>query len=427
MWKDDRWWLAATEPKTKERKMPVDMLNEALPGFTPEFRSGIAWMPVFYMRGGTSTGVVLWHRHVPDDTMLLEELLRHLMGVPLQGEIKGNKQITGLGRGPATSNKVFIVAPAAEGVDADYQSTLAQLASDHSRIDWGVNCGNMSSALPLYLWHTGLVTSTEKLAGLRIWNSNTRKLTVMRMPLPFSMAEIPGVPGQYPEVELALQNPAGAKTGKLFPTGSRMQIIDGAKVSCVDAAVPMVIVDASDLGRTAKESLAQLQSDHDLLERLRSIWVQAGLQMGLKNSQGRPLTEQDLKKSETVPKVCMISPGTDGTDLHVRYFTPQTAHASLAVTGGCCLAVACLAQGTIANELSGGTKRFTSDAQEHVVRLGNPAGCLQARVYGYCDDEIHIPWVAYQRSAQLLMQGMVPLYHASEKLSEFFRSFQTER
>ncbi|RYG55200.1 PrpF protein, partial [bacterium] len=43
------------------------------------------------MRGGTSTGVVLWERLAPSDIELREELLRHLMGVPLAGRLPGHR------------------------------------------------------------------------------------------------------------------------------------------------------------------------------------------------------------------------------------------------------------------------------------------------------------------------------------------------
>ena len=107
--------------------------------------AGILQFPVFHMRGGTSTGLVLAREAVPEDEALLEELLRHLMGVPLVGEWPGNTQITGLGRGIPTSNKVFIV----ERVPGETRmtSTLAQLAAGKSQIDWSVNCGNMSAGV----------------------------------------------------------------------------------------------------------------------------------------------------------------------------------------------------------------------------------------------------------------------------------------
>ena len=64
---------------------------------------GIFEYPVLAVRGGTSTGLVLEAGLVPEDAALRDELLRHLMGVPLSGENPGNRQTTGLGRGTPTA------------------------------------------------------------------------------------------------------------------------------------------------------------------------------------------------------------------------------------------------------------------------------------------------------------------------------------
>jgi hypothetical protein len=74
---------------------------------SPAFlRHGVLHFPVAHMRGGTSTGVVLWAPHLAPFGDLRDEIIRKIMGVPGAGEAKGNKQITGLGRGASTSNKV---------------------------------------------------------------------------------------------------------------------------------------------------------------------------------------------------------------------------------------------------------------------------------------------------------------------------------
>ena len=78
-------------------------------GLTPRFFDGVLEVPVYHMRGGTSTGVLLHEPHLPDDWALREELIRHVMGVPQEGQVGRNAQITGLGRGIPQSCKVFIV------------------------------------------------------------------------------------------------------------------------------------------------------------------------------------------------------------------------------------------------------------------------------------------------------------------------------
>ncbi|WP_028602469.1 PrpF domain-containing protein [Ottowia thiooxydans] len=389
----------------------------------PRLHHSVWEFPVHYMRGGTSTGLLIWEPMAPAEEVLREELLGHMMGVATSGTSLGNKQITGLGRGSATSNKVFFadVEPAQGGTRL--VSTLAQLAADHSRVDWSVNCGNMSSALQLWALHTGLLeTPTPGLHSVEIRNTNTGVLTTSRMAVgadhQFLQAEIPGVMGHHPAVDLFLHRPAGAKTGLLLPTGNPVDIIDSIRVSCVDVAVPMVIARAQDFGKTGHESINELAQDSDFMARLKRVWVEAGLRMKLRRKNGELMSESDIQSSETIPKVCIISAARMGADLSARYFTPQTGHASLAVSGGCCLAVATLIPGSVAHELA--PKRVTAERNEISVNIENPAGILSTKVVASLDDGngLLIESAAYQRSAQILLSGYVPLYNASLALRD---------
>jgi 2-methylaconitate cis-trans-isomerase PrpF len=402
----------------------------ALTAFVPRIVSGVLELPVYYMRGGTSTGVVLWHEHLPADLALRDEAIRGIMGVPAAGDVKGNKQTTGLGRGPSTSNKVFIVNRS-PNQDADITSTLAQLAADKSAIDWSVNCGNMSAALPLYALDTGLFTAAPGATVMRIFNTNTRVTTDATVQTPDGTpgipadTEIPGVLGKFPGVELSLRNPVGAKTGRLLPTGNVVDNFCGVDASCVDVAVPMVIVSATDLGKTGHEPVEELGRDQTLKVKLQSIWVEAGLKMGLRKKSGDAMTVEDLACSETIPKICMVAPPAGSEHILVRYFTPQTPHNSLAVTGGCCLAVACLIPGTTANKLARGVPAIGAAESVTVVQMRNPAGVLRARIAATMTASgMHIRSAAYERSAQIFLRGHFPLYCASAQLKAFGKQWQ---
>lgn len=403
--------------------------NPALAGFVPRIVDGVLELPVYHMRGGTSTGIVLWHEHLPSDLALREEAIRWLMGVPPAGDAKGNKQTTGLGRGPSTSNKVFIVARS-PNADADITSTLAQLAADKSAIDWSVNCGNMSAALTMYALDSGIFKASAGTTVMRIFNTNTRVTTDATVKTPDGTpyipadTEIPGVMGAFPGVELSLRNPVGAKTGKLLPTGNVIDNFAGVDASCLDVAVPMVIVSAAELGKTGDESVEELARDQALKERLRSIWVEAGLKMGLRRKNGEPMSAEDLARSETIPKICVVASPRDGEHILVRYFTPQTPHNSLAVTGGCCLAVACLLPGTTANRLARGVPMLDANETVTVVQMRNPAGVLRARISASMTASgMHINSAAYERSSQIFLRGHFPLYCASAQLTAFGRQW----
>lgn len=395
----------------------------SLPGFAPRIRGGVVEFPVHHMRGGTSTGLVIAERYVPEEPALREELLRHLMGVPLAGDSPGNRQITGLGRGPATSNKVFFADMEVTDGEPRIVSTLAQLAADHAAIDWSVNCGNMSSALQLWALDGGLMSDRNGTLAIDIRNTNTGVVTTSRMIRDahgiFTAAEIPGVDGAFPAVDLFLHDPVGAKTGRLLPTGHARETIAGYGVSCVDVAVPMVIADAHDLGKSGYEPISELSGDRAFMETLRTIWVEAGLRMGLKRRDGMPMTAAELGRSETIPKVCIVAPPRNGGGITVRYFTPQTGHAAMAVSGGCCLAAAALIPGTVAHRIAQGLPGVGPEETEVAVAIENPAGILDATIVAQqTGDGLTIRSAAYRRSTQILLRGHVPLYRASRSLND---------
>ena len=413
--------MTASHPAASLPRLP------ALPDFRPRFCSGLLEFPVHHVRGGTSTGLVLWERFSPESLALREELLRHLLGVPLAGRHPGNRQITGLGRGPATSNKVFFADVEAGAAGPRLVSTLAQLASDHGEIDWSVNCGNMSAALPLWALDTGILGSDGLQGGeIDIRNTNTGVLTTARMSRRadggFVTAEIPGVDGAFPSVDLFLHHPVGSKTGKLLPTGAAQDLVGGYRVSCVDVAVPMVIAAAADFGKTAHEPVRELAADAAFMAALREVWIEAGLRMGLKRRDGQRMTRDEVARSETIPKACIIGAPQHGGTLSVRYFTPQTAHASMAVSGACCLAAAAMVPGSVAHRVAQGLPAPGQEFSEVEVVIENPAGALQATVVARLEaGELKVRSAAYRRSTQILLRGHVPLYRASGELLDAMR------
>jgi 4-oxalomesaconate tautomerase len=389
----------------------------------PMLRSGCIEFPVHHVRGGTSTGLVIGEHWAPGDRLMREELLRHLMGLPLDGARAGNKQITGLGRIVPTGNKVFFARLETDGNDRRIVSTFAQLAADKAAVDWSVNCGNMTAALPLWALDTGQIEAVE--AGgafaIDIFNTNTGVTAGSRMRLDadgaFVAAEIPGVDGSFPGVDVFLANPVGAKTGSLLPTGNPVDDVAGHAVSCVDVAVPMVIARAADFGKTAHERIEELEADRGFMETLRAIWVEAGLRMALKGAGGRLMTADELAQSETIPKICIVGPPQGAGHIAVRYFTPQSAHRSMAVSGGCCLAAAALIPGSVAHGVARGLASAGSAFGEFDVGIENPAGVLEATIEArLAPSGLEVRKAAYRRSTQILLRGHVPLYRASDAL-----------
>jgi 4-oxalomesaconate tautomerase len=229
------------------------------------------------------------------------------------------------------------------------------------------------------------------------------------------------VPGHFPLVDLFLQHPVGSKTGQLLPTRKVQDSVLGYSVSCVDVAVPMVIAIASQFGKTAHEAIAALEADAAFMHAIGEVWSTAGLLMGLRGRDGQLMTLAELARSETVPKFCIVGPASaEGKgNIAVRYFTPQAGHATLAVSGGCCLAAACLIPGTVAHDLARGLRPVGPEYAQIEIGLENPAGILDTTIVARQEEargNIAVSGAAYRRSAQILLRGHVPLYQPSAEL-----------
>ena len=84
----------------------------------------------------------------------------------------------------------------------------------------------------------------------------------------------------------------GSKTNKLFPTGNKIDVIDGIECSMVDSAMPMLLFRAKDFGLTGNESHLELNQKQDLIDKMNSIRLKVGKMIGF----------GDVSKS-VIPKV----------------------------------------------------------------------------------------------------------------------------
>ena len=157
---------------------------------------------------------------------------------------------------------------------------------------------------------------------------------------------------------LTFLNAAGAKTGQIFPTGHRVDHFDSVAVTCIDMAMPVVIIAAEDVGKTGYESPAELDADTELLRRIESIRLQAGNAMGLGDV-----------SNMVIPKPMLISPAKRGGTINVRYFMPHSCHKALAITGAIALASSCATEGTVAH-------RMTQLTDYGDINIEHPGGCL---------------------------------------------------
>ena len=294
-------------------------------------------IPCVLMRAGTSRGPFFLREWLPADERERDEALIGAIGA------SDLLQVDGVGGGSTLTSKVAIVSRSREpGCDVDY--LFAQVGVGDKSVDTRPNCGNMLSGVAPFAIEQGLVPAADGETTVRVFNVNTRSridvtvLTPGRRVVYAGSTGIDGVAGTAAPIRLNFLDAWGAVTGSLFPTGRRIDRIDGLDVTCIDAAMPLVILRAADLGLRGREAPAELDTNRDLLARIERVRLAAGRAMGL----------GDVSAS-VVPKPVIASAGDDALSITSRYFTPRRCHASHAVTGAIGVATAFALPGTVAS------------------------------------------------------------------------------
>jgi hypothetical protein len=344
-------------------------------------------IPCVMMRGGTSRGPVFLTADLPSDPARRDALLLSVLGAGHDLEIDG------IGGGHPLTSKVAIVGPATvPGADVDY--LFAQVRIRERRVDASPNCGNMLAAVGPFAIEAGLVPASDGVTTVRIHNVNTGKLIEAHVMTPSGRVtyegdtSIDGVPGTAAPIRLSFLDVAGAKTGQLLSTGVPVERIDGIEVSCVDAAIPIVLVRAADLGKSGSEAADSYRTDRAFTAQLEAMRIEAGRRMGFPDA-----------ATLVIPKPVLIAPAVCGGTLSVRYFMPHDCHRALAITGAIATATACVTPGTIAASLAG----HVSPPDE--ITLEHPSGRLTVRLEPAAGRSAPIAIV--QRTARRLFEGSV--------------------
>lgn len=344
-------------------------------------------IPCVLMRGGTSKGPFFLAGDLPADPLRRDEVLLSAMGSGHELEIDG------IGGGNPVTSKVAIISRSnVVGADVDY--LFAQVKIREHVVDTSPNCGNMLVGVGPFAIEAGLVRARDGVTPVRIYNVNTGKLVEARVCTPGGRVAydgdiaIDGVPGTAAPVHLAFLEAAGSKTGKLLPTGSSIDVIDGVEVSCVDAAMPVVIARASLLGKTGYEAAKELSGDPVFMARLERLRIEAGHRMGIADAADR-----------VIPKPVLVAPAAHGGTLSVRYFMPHECHGSLAVTGAVAVSMAAVTTGTVAASLAGDVG-LPGD-----LHLEHPSGRLSVRLDRLAEYADPVAFVV--RTARRLFEGSV--------------------
>jgi 2-methylaconitate cis-trans-isomerase PrpF len=372
-------------------------------------------IPAVFMRGGTSKAIVFHARDLPADRAQWDEIFLAAIGSP----DPHGRQLDGMGGGISSLSKVCVIGPPSRA-DADIDYTFAQVQVKDARVDYGANCGNMSSAMGPFAVDEGLVKASGREAMVRIHNTNTRKIIHSHFLLEDGVAavdgdlEIPGVAGSGSPVRLEFMDPGGATTRRLLPTGNAVDVLDvpgvgKIRASMIDAANACVFVAASDIGATGSELPDALDAAPELMNKLAAVRIAASVAMGIT----RTPEEAALKRS--VPFVGFVAPAMEtstlagdmitahDTDLVGRMISNGQPHRALPLTGSLCMAVAARIEGSVVHE----AVRAAADP-DAAIRIAMPSGILVvAATVRNRDGAWHAEQGAFYRTQRRLFEGRV--------------------
>lgn len=352
-------------------------------------------IPAIFMRGGTSRGLYFNKADLPADRELWDDILLKSFGSP------DPRQVDGVGGTTSVTSKTCILSPS-DRDDSDIDYFFAQLSVDEAKVDYAPTCGNMLAGVGPYAIETGMVPAEDGETRVRIHQVNTGGLVEAVIQTPGGHVEydgdaaIDGAPGTAAPILLNFMNVIGARTGKLFPTGEKMETIDGVDVTIIDAAMPCMIMRAADVGKTGYEAAAELDDDTAFFARVEAMRLEAGRRMGLGDVSG-----------QVQPKIVILAPPRDGGAITSRYFVPDKTHQTHAITGGIAVAYASVTQGTVAEPLA----VLPAGDNQPQFSIEHPAGQLHlALTLTDGDDGKNIEAAGIIRTARMIMQGsiMVP-------------------
>lgn len=341
------------------------------------------------MRGGTSKGLYFASGDLPSNVGERDALLLAAMGSP------DPRQIDGLGGGHPLTSKVAVVARSAdERADVDY--LFLQVAVDKASVSDGQNCGNILAGVGPYAVENGLVAGSDGETEVRIRMLNTGGIATATVQTPGGEvsydgdARIDGVPGSAAPVMIDFADVAGSSCGSLLPTGNVRDEIEGYAATCVDNGMPVVVLNAADLGKAGNEPPAELEADAELKRQVEAIRLKAGKLMNLGD-----VTDK------TVPKISLVAPAAQGGAIATRTFIPHRVHQAIGVLGAASVAAACCIPGSVAAEAAGLSEAGRLDIE-------HPTGRFSVEIE--IDDHngrYTVKKSALLRTARKLMEGTV--------------------
>lgn len=377
-------------------------------------------VPATYMRGGTSKGVFFNLTDLPEPAQVAGEARDNLLLRVIGSPDAYGKQTDGMGGATSSTSKTVILSKS-EQPDHDVDYLFGQVAIDKPFVDWSGNCGNLTSAVGAFAISNGLVDKSRVpdngIAIVRVWQANIKKSILVHVPMANAQVqetgdfELDGVTFPAAEVKLEFIDPADGD-GALFPTGNVVDDLEvpgvgTLKATMINAGIPTIFVNASDIGYTGTELQDDINSDNAALTMLESIRAHGAVKMGLIN------TINEAQARQHTPKVAFVASAKDYTassgkhinasdiDLLVRAMSMGKLHHAMMGTAAVAIGTAAAIDGTLVNLAAGG-------GAINEVNFGHPSGTLKVGAEAVVTNgQWQVTKASMSRSARVLMEGWV--------------------
>ncbi|KAF2218960.1 PrpF protein [Elsinoe ampelina] len=362
--------------------------------------------PAAYYRGGASRAIMFRSQDLPKDKSLWPHIFRSTIGSP----DSHGRRLDGMGGGLSSLSKVCVIGPS-EDSNADVDYTFAAIGVKNDEVDFSSNCGNMTGAVGPFAVDSGLVSRSENgSTSVAIRNTNTNKLIRATFEVEDGEAvadgdfAIEGVSGTASKIQLSFLDPAGAKTGRMLPTGNVTDMLDGIESTCVDVGNPCVFVRAEDLGVKGSMLAEEIEAHPTLLKALDGIRRKAAVAMGI--------VDDESKVPGSIPKIAMVSEphihklgsgltlGEESCDLVIRAISVGQPHKACPITVGLALATAAKLKGSTVQSCVS-----TSPVDNDGITLGHNSGRML--VGASFDEQGAVQEATVFSTARRLMDGTV--------------------
>ena len=380
-------------------------------------------IPATYMRGGTSKGVFFKVSDLPERAQTAgsarDQLLLRVIGSP----DPYGKQIDGMGAATSSTSKTVLLEKS-QVPEHDVDYLFGQVSIDKAFVDWSGNCGNLTAAVGSFAISNGLVDASRipenGLCTVRIWQKNIQKTIIAHVPITNGEVqetgdfELDGVTFPAAEVQIEFLDPAddGEDGGAMFPTGNVVDQLDvpdigSFKATFINAGIPTIFLNASDIGYTGAELQDDINADPVALAKFEKIRAYGAVKMGLISDISEAEQRQHTPKIAFVapPKTYVSSSGKavndSDVDLLVRALSMGKLHHAMMGTAAVAIGTAAAIPGTLVNIAAGGGER-------EAVRFGHPSGTLRVGAQAIFENEQwQVKKAIMSRSARVLMEGWV--------------------